>query len=106
MIVVRRNQLGRPQAFNAVLVSEFTDQLTHCAFMITEDDGGTVSKWDCTAFVRVESKSYGIEMNLPFNSRDDVVWRGHLTDRWIEANSGMPSRFGDIVLTFEVIDML
>ena len=39
MIVVRRNQLGRPQPFNAILISEFTDQLTHCAFMITEDDG-------------------------------------------------------------------
>jgi hypothetical protein len=106
MISVRRSQVNKPQPFNAMLVSDWNGQMTHCAFMITEDDGGTKTEWKCTALVRVESKSYGIEMNLPFNSRDDVVWRGHLTDRWIEANSGMPSRFGDIVLTFEVIDML
>ncbi len=104
MIVVRRNQLGRPQAFNAVLVSEFTDQLTHCAFMITEDDGGTVSKWDCTAFVRVESKSYGIEVSLPFNSRDDIVWRGQLSSTWFENNDNVTGHFGDVDLTFELLE--
>ena len=104
MIVVRRNQLGRPQAFNAVLVSEFTDQLTHCAFMITEDDGGTVSKWDCTAFVRVESKSYGIEVSLPFNSRDDIVWRGQLSSTWFENNNNVTGHFGDVDLTFELLE--
>ena len=104
MIVVRRNQLGRPQAFNAVLVSEFTDQLTHCAFMITEDDGGTVSKWDCTAFVRVESKSYGIEVSLPFNSRDDIVWRGQLASTWFENNNNVTGHFGDVDLTFELVE--
>ena len=104
MIVVKRNQLGRPQAFNAVLISEFTDQLTHCAFMITEDDGGTVSKWDCTAFVRVESKSYGIEVSLPFNSRDDIVWRGQLSSTWFENNDNVTGHFGDVDLTFELLE--
>ena len=104
MIVVRRNQLGRPQAFNAVLVSEFTEQLTHCAFMITEDDGGTITKWDCTAFVRVESKSYGIEISLPFNSRDDIVWRGQLSSTWFENNSNITGHFGDVDLTFEILE--
>ena len=104
MIVVKRNQLGRPQAFNAVLISEFTDQLTHCAFMITEDDGGTVSKWDCTAFVRVESKSYGIEVSLPFNSRDDIVWRGQLASTWFENNNNVTGHFGDVDLTFELLE--
>ena len=102
MIVVRRNQLGKPQAFNAILISEFTDQLTHCAFMITEDDGGTVTKWDCTAFVRVESKSYGIEVSLPFNSKDDIVWRGQLATKWFENNNNISGHFGDVDLTFEL----
>ena len=104
MIVVKRNQLGRPQAFNAVLISEFTDQLTHCAFMITEDDGGTITKWDCTAFVRVESKSYGIEVSLPFNSRDDIVWRGQLSSTWFENNDNVTGHFGDVDLTFELLE--
>jgi hypothetical protein len=45
-----------------------------------------------------------VEINLPFNSRDDIVWRGHLTNRWIEANSNIASRFGDVELTFEVVE--
>ena len=104
MISVRRSQVGKPQPFNAVLVSDWNGQMTHCAFMMTEDDGGTRTEWKCTALVRIESKSYGVEMNLPFNSRDDIVWRGHLTSRWIEANSNIPSRFGDIELTFELME--
>jgi len=104
MIVVKRNQVGKPQPFNAVLVSDWNPQMTHCAFMMTEDDGGTRTDWKCTALVRIASKSYGIEINLPFNSRDDVVWRGHLTSRWIEANSNLVGHFGDVDLTFEVVE--
>ena len=104
MIVVKRSQIGKPQPFNAVIVSDWNPQMTHCAFMITEDDGGTRTDWKCTALVRIASKSYGVEINLPFNSRDDIVWRGHLTNRWIEANSNIASRFGDVELTFEVVE--
>ena len=104
MIVVKRSQVGKPQPFNAVLVTEWPEQMTHCAFMITEDDGGTRTEWKCTALVRIASKSYGLEINLPFNSRDDVVWRGQLSSRWIESFSGIPTRFGDIGLTFEVVE--
>lgn len=103
MVVVKRSQVGKPQPFNAVLVSEWTGQMTHCAFMITEDDGGTRTDWKCTALVRIASKSYGIEINLPFNSRDDVVWRGQLSSRWLEENSDIVGHFGDVSLTFEVI---
>jgi hypothetical protein len=102
MIVVRRGQVGKPQPFNAVLVSDWTDQLTNCAFMITEDDGGTRTEWNCTALVRIASKSYGVEMKLPFNSRDDIVWRGQLSSKWLEATNNMVGHFGDIDLTFEV----
>ena len=104
MVVVRRSQVGKPQPFNAVLVSDWNPQMTHCAFMITEDDGGTRTEWKCTALVRIASKSYGVEINLPFNSRDDVVWRGHLTSRWLQANSGQTAHFGDIDMTFEVVE--
>lgn len=104
MIVVQRDQLGVPQPFNAILVSELTDQLTHCAMMITEDDGGTITKWDCHALVRVESKSYGIEISLPFNSRDDIVWRGQLATKWFENNNNIAGHFGDVDLTFEIIE--
>ena len=104
MIVVKRSQVGKPQPFNAVLVTEWPEQMTHCAFMITEDDGGTRTEWKCTALVRIASKSYGLEINLPFNSRDDVVWRGQLSSRWIEANSNIIGHFGDVDLTFEVVE--
>lgn len=104
MIVVKRSQKGKPQPFNAVLVTEWPEQMTHCAFMITEDDGGTRTEWKCTALVRIASKSYGLEINLPFNSRDDIVWRGQLSGRWIEANSNIIGHFGDVDLTFEVVD--
>lgn len=104
MIVVRRSQVGKPQPFNAVLISDWNPQMTHSAFMITEDDGGTKTEWKCTALVRIASKSYGVEINLPFNSRDDVVWRGHLASRWIEANSNVVGHFGDVDLTFEVVE--
>ena len=104
LIVVKRSQVGIPQPFNAVLIPEWNPQMTHCAFMITEDDGGTRTEWKCTALVRIASKSYGVEINLPFNSRDDIVWRGHLTNRWIEANSNITSNFGDVSLTFELVE--
>ncbi len=104
MIVVKRGTEGVPQPFNAILVSELTDQLTHCAMMITEDDGGTITKWDCQALVRVESKSYGIEISLPFNSRDDIVWRGQLATKWFENNNNVTGHFGDVDLTFEIIE--
>ncbi len=104
LIVVKRSQIGEPLPFNAMLVSDWTDQVTHCAFMITEDDGGTITEWNCTALVRIASKSYGVEIKIPFNSRDDVVWRGQLSSRWLEANSNLVGHFGDVDLTFEVVE--
>ena len=104
MIVVRRDQVGKPQPFNAILVSDWTDQMVNCAFMITEDDGGTRTDWNCTALVRIASKSYGFEVKLPFNSRDDIVWRGQLAGKWLESSSNVTGHFGDIDLTFEVVE--
>ena len=104
MVVVKRNQLGKSQKSDILLVSDWNPQMTHCAFMITEDDGGTMTEWKCTALVRIKSMSYGVEMNLPFNTRDDIVWRGQLSQRWLEANSGYSGSFGDLDLTFEVVE--
>ena len=104
MIVVQRDKVGVPVPFNAVLVSDWTDQLDQCAFMITEDDGGTRTSWKCSAVVKVASKSYGFEVNLPFNTRDDIVWRGRLSRRYIEKYDNVTGHFGDVDITFEIQD--
>ena len=104
VIVVKRSQKGQPLPFNAVLVTDWSEQMTHCAFMITEDDGGTRTTWDCTALVRVASKSYGVEMKIPFNTRDDIVWRGQLASSWFEKNNNRTAHFGDVDLTFELVE--
>ena len=104
VIVVKRSQKGQPLPFNAVLVTDWSEQMTHCAFMITEDDGGTRTTWDCTALVRVASKSYGVEMKIPFNTRDDIVWRGQLASSWFEKNNNQTAHFGDVDLTFELVE--
>lgn len=102
MVVMKRGQIGKSLSMNVLLVSNWTDQMVNSAFMITEDDGGTRTEWECTALVRVESKSYGVEMKLPLNSRDDIVWRGQLASKWLEANNCRPGHFGDLDITFEV----
>lgn len=104
MIVVKRSQLGIPQPFNAMLISDWSEQMTQCAFMIIEDDGGTMTEWKTTALVRVASKSYGVEISIPVNSRDDNVWRGQLSSAWLDANSNAIAHFGDVDLVFEVVE--
>ncbi|MGN0191791.1 MAG: hypothetical protein ACI39U_09070 [Candidatus Cryptobacteroides sp.] len=103
MVVVRRKQLGQALPFNTVLVSDWTSQLTQIAFMIVEDDGGTLTQWKCSAVVKVASKSYGFDISLPFNIRDDIVWRGQLSRRYIEATDNICGHFGDVDITFEVV---
>lgn len=103
MVVVRRSQMGKEIPFNAILVSEWTKQLTSCGLMVIEDDGGTRTSWKCNAMVKVNSKSYGIELDIPLYSRDDIVWRGTLTRSFIERNSGNPVRLGDATLVFEML---
>lgn len=104
MIVVKRSQQGIPQPFNAMLVSDMSDQLTHCALMVTEDDGGTITKWQCQALVRIASKSYGIEISIPINSYDDIVWRGQIATSWFKKNSNIVGHFGDVDMTFEIVE--
>ena len=104
MIVVKRNQVGIPQNFNAILMSDWSEETDVCAFMITEDDGGTRTEWTTKAKVFVAGKSYGIEISLPLNVRDDVVWRGKLAYDWFDRCDGESWPFGDVDLTFEIIE--
>ena len=104
MVVVKRKQKGQPLPFNTVIVSDWSEQLTQVAFMITEDDGGTLDQWKCSAVVKIKSKSYGFDISLPFSSRDDIVWRGQLSRRYIDATSNLVGHFGDVDITFEVLE--
>ena len=103
LIVVRRRQVGEVLNFNAVLVSEWTGMLDNCAFMMVEDDGGTMTTWKCAAMVKYNSRSYGFEIEIPLRARDDIIWRGALTRTYIERNSGRTGHFGDVDLVLELI---
>ena len=105
MIVVKRSQVGKPQDFNAVLMTGWSEDIDWCAFMITEDDGGTMTEWSTKAKVYVKGKSYGFELNIPLNTRDDVVWRGKLDYTWFDRMDGKASSFGDVELTFEIMEL-
>jgi hypothetical protein len=105
MVVVRRNQIGKKIPFNAILLTNFTDQMEKIAFMVIEDDGGTTTSWKCSAVVKYNSKQYGFELEIPYKDKDDVVWRGQLTrnyfDELFEQGGGtLSSRFGDVEITF------
>ncbi len=104
MIVVKRSELGEAKPYNVMLVSEWTEQLDRCALMIVEDDGGTRTSWNCSCIVKVESKSYGFDMTLPLNIYDDIVWRGQLSYTYLSSHSGQKGHFGDVDLTFEIVD--
>ena len=104
MVVVKRKQVGIPQPVNVLMMSDWSSQMTSCAFMITEDDGGTQTEWTCKAKVYVASKSYGIEISLPVKTRDDIVWRGELASRWLEDNESRSWAFGDVDLTFDLVE--
>lgn len=103
MVVVKRRHAGVPQTMNAILMSDWSEQMTSCAFMITEDDGGTQTEWTCKAKVFVSSKSYGIEISLPIKTRDEIVWRGELANSWFEKYNNEKWAFGDVELTFEIL---
>lgn len=102
MIVVKRKQLGQKIPFNAMLISDWSPQLETFGFMITENDGGTKTSWKLDAVVKIKSKSYGINVELPLYTKDDIVWRGALSSRYFENYSGTTEHFGDVDLTFEV----
>ena len=103
MVVVKRRQLGQRIPFNVLLATDWTEQMEDIAFMICEDDGGTITSWKVEGTLKVKSKTYGIEISLPIRSRDDIVWRGCLSRQYIQNNSGKVQHFGDVELTLELI---
>lgn len=103
MIVVKRNQKDVEVPYNVILVSEWTSKLQSCAFMITEDDGGTRTSWKWVSKVIIKNQSYGIDVDIPYNSRDDIVWRGSLTRKYVEKYSGQSCGFGDVEAVLELI---
>ena len=101
MVVVKRKQLGLSPPLGVVLLTDFTDQMENIAFMITEDDGGTVTQWKCEAMVKYNSKSYGFTLDIPYRSKDDIVWRGQLSRDYLTGSRYTSARLGDVEVTFE-----
>jgi hypothetical protein len=102
MVVVKRRQKGQKVPFNALLLSGFTDELKQIALLIIESDGGTRTSWKCQAKVMIKSRSYGIDVDLPFHSQDDIVWRGPISLDYLRKCGSDTGHFGDVDITFEV----
>lgn len=100
VVVVRRKMLGKVVPFDAVLVTGFSEQLDKLPFMITEDDGGTQTSWKCSAAVKVKSKTYGFDIDIPYRTGDDIVWRGQLAASWFASDAEVRGNFGDVSITF------
>ena len=103
-IVVRRGEVGEPKEVNTIMVSDWTLQMSSIAFMIIEDDGGKQTSWDTEIIVKVNSKSYGITMSIPLNTKDDIVWRGSLSSRYLFATDASHSKFNDVLLDIEIVE--
>ena len=101
VIVVKRSQIGDEIPFQAILLTDFTDQIDKMAFLIVEDDGGTVTSWKCAATVKFKSKTYGFDLEIPYKDKDDIVWRGQLAGSFLRQSSQVSGRFGDVVVKFE-----
>ena len=100
MIKVKRNQVGKALRYNAILVSDWSEQLSECAFLIHEDDGGKMTTWKSSGTVKIKSKSYGFEVEIPYHRNDDIVWRGKLSSNYFRKYNGVSSRLGDVSATF------
>lgn len=99
-LVLRRKQVGLEVPLDAILMTDFTSSLEKLAFLVTEDDGGTRTSWKCSAVVKYNSRSYGFEMEIPYNEKDDIVWRGQLEAGFLREEDEVSARFGDVVITF------
>ena len=102
MIVVKRRDVGKEMPYEAIMVSDFSTQLDKIAFLVVEDDGGTRTGWKCEASVKIQSKTYGVSLDIPYNEKDDIVWRGQLSARFFEEEDIVTGRFGDVICSFEL----
>lgn len=101
-IVVKRKDVGKDISFDSILVGDFTDQLDKIALLLTEDDGGTRTIWKCSTTVKYNSKAYGFDIELPYNDKDDIVWRGTLSADYFKKTKVTKGRFGDVKINFEL----
>lgn len=102
MVVIKRSQKGEEVPLDIIMMTDFTNQLDKIAFLVTEDDGGTTTSWKCAATVKVQSKSYGFDVDFPYKDKDDIVWRGQLTASFFQSEDIVSARFGDVILSFEL----
>ena len=102
MIVVKRRDVGRDIPYEAILVTNFTSQMDNIAFFIMEDDGGTRTSWKCDLTLKIQSKAYGVTIDIPYNEKDDIVWRGQLSRQFFEEEDIVYGRFGDVSCSFEL----
>lgn len=102
MVVIKRSQKGEDVPLDIIMMTDFTNQLDKLAFLVTEDDGGTTTSWKCAATVKVQSKSYGFDVEFPYKDKDDIVWRGQLTASFFQSEDIVSARFGDVILSFEL----
>ena len=100
MIKVKRSQVGKAIRYNAILVSDWSDQLSECAFLINEDDGGKMTTWKSSGSVKIKSKAYGFDVEIPYHRNDDIVWRGKLSSNYLTKYNGVSGRMGDVSVTF------
>lgn len=100
MVVVKRKYLKEEREYNAIILTNFTNQLENLAFLVTEDDGGTSTSWKCSATVKIKSKSYGFDVDIPYKTNDDIVWRGQLSSNFFQSEDVVTGRFGDVVIKF------
>ena len=103
-LVLRRRDVSEEVELNTILVSDWTDQIENCVLLISEWDGGTQTSWKCSIVAKYNSKSYGLDVEIPYHQKDDIVWRGQLSRSYIEANSGRSGHFGEIDLVFELVE--
>ena len=100
MIVVKRKYLNVKRDYDAIILTNFTNQLDNLAFLISEDDGGTQTSWKCSATVKIKSKSYGFDVDIPYKENDDIVWRGQLSASFFQSEDIVLGRFGDVEVEF------
>jgi len=102
MVAVKRKYLNVEREYDAIIMTNFTNQLENLAFLVTEDDGGTQTSWKCSATVKIKSKSYGFDVDLPYKENDDIVWRGQLSASFFQSEDVVTGRFGDVIINFEL----
>ena len=99
MIVVKRSEVNTVKPVGTMLLGDLTEQIDKVALLMTEDDGGSRTSWKTAVSVKINSKTYGVDIEIPYRSRDDIVWRGQISADYFRQGT-VTSRFGDVKLTF------